>query len=161
MQTEWNVTVDGAPYRVELKRNKIYVNDVPPVPLRKLPKEMKMLGMDPRYTITLGASIATLYARAMAQPVLVIDGKNCVTGEVYVHQDVPKWAYIFIGLNFLNLMNGALGGAFAALGAIGTISITTNPKLTQPIKIALSCAILVGAFVATVLIARILLSFRV
>jgi len=44
MQTEWNVTVDGAPYRVELKRNKIYVNDVPPVPLRKLPKEMKMLG---------------------------------------------------------------------------------------------------------------------
>lgn len=48
---------------------------------------------------------------------LVLDGRDVMTGEEYRPvEKLPVWAYIFIVLHAVNLLNGAIGGCLTVIG---------------------------------------------
>lgn len=144
MGKTWNVTVDGMGYYVELRNNKqVIVNGA----VYKLKDYRKKTGLiHTEYEIPVGFRNALLVIKSMSQPCLVIDNRDCETGEEYVPVKVPAWAYLFIALHFVNFMNGAIGGAMAAVGMIATVSVSTNRKFNIAVKILLDLAILVCTY---------------
>lgn len=77
---------------------------------------------------------------------LVIDGKDCATGEEYVPLKIPKWAYIFMALQFLNFMNGALGVLMAFVGISATAAVSSNQKMNVVVRILLDVVILIAVY---------------
>lgn len=57
----------------------------------------------------MGAKTALLVIRSMSTPQLVIDNRDCATGEEYVPVKLPVWAYAFVVLHCINFINGAIG----------------------------------------------------
>ena len=92
----------------------------------------------------------------MNSSVLVIDNKNCDTGEEYVPIKTPGWAYIFVVLHCLNFLSGALGAAFAVIGIMLTVSISSNRKMNVVVRVLLDLAILVVAVIAIFAVALML-----
>ncbi len=71
---------------------------------------------------------------------LAIDGIDCATGAAFTPPEMPKWAYVFMVIHCLNFLNGALGALLAIVGIMATISISSNTRLSVPVRILLDIA---------------------
>lgn len=74
---------------------------------------------------------------------LALDGKYISTGEDFVSiGDMPKWAWIFIILNGLILINlGALPCVIALMGILLSVQTSISPKLKTFPKVLICCLI--------------------
>lgn len=150
MSKEWNVKIDDRMHNIELKGRKLKVNGET-LKLRKYRKKTGLVHEE--YEIPVGSKNALLVLRNMGGTVLVIDNKDCATGEEYVPMKVPGWAYIFIVLHCVNFINGALGACLAVVGITLTASISSNRKMNVFIRVILDLVILVLAVLAVIAIA--------
>ncbi len=140
----WNVMVDGVGYCVEYINNKqIAVNGAL---LNLKDYRVKTGFVQTDFEIPLGYKKALLVIRSMSEPYLVLDNRDCATGEQYVPAKMPIWAYIFMVLHCGNFMNGAIGGAMAAFGILITASVAGNPKMNMALRIVICFAVLAGAY---------------
>ncbi len=140
----WNVTSDGAGYYVELKNNKQVVVNGAVLNLKEYRVKTGMLQTE--YEIPVGFRKALLIIRSMSQPRLIMDNRDCATGEEYVPFKTPAWAYVFIVLHCGNFLNGALGGALAAVGMLTAASVSSNQKLNLALRIIINIVILIAAY---------------
>lgn len=145
MSKSWSVKIDDQTYDVELKGRKLKVNGEN-IKLRKYRKKTGLVHEE--YEIPVGSKNALLVLRNMGGTVLVIDNKDCATGEEYVPMKIPGWAYIFIVLHFLNFLNGALGVLLGFIGITLTASVSSNRKMNVVIRVLLDLVILVLAVLA-------------
>ena len=68
------------------------------------------------------------------------------TDEEYTKiEELPKWVYVFLILNAINLINGAIGGICAAFGMILTLKVCSL-KTNIFIKLVLNILILLAMF---------------
>lgn len=142
MKKEWNVKIDDQMYTVSLKGRKVTVNNE----VLKLYKYKKKSGLvHEEYEIPIGAKTGLIVIKNMSAPQLVIDGRDCATGEEYEPIKIPKWAYIFVVLHFVNFLNGALGVVLAIIGLSLTVSVSCNKKMNVGIRILLDIGILVAS----------------
>lgn len=148
MGKSWNVKVDDRPYTVVLKGGKVVVNEE----TTKLNKCLSKKGwFHTEYQVPVGSKKAMLViSNLIGGTKLVIDGKDCATGEDYVATKVPKWAYIFMVLHLVNCINGAIGALIAIVGCSLTASVSSNPKFSILVKVLLDIVILVFAVVLIV-----------
>ena len=154
MGKTWNVMVDGIGQYVELKNNKQAVVNGAVYNLKEHRKKTGMLQTE--YEIPVGYRNALLIIRSMAQPCLVIDNRDCETGEEYVPLKMPAWAWLFIVLHFINFRNGAIGGAMGAMGMIATASVSANRKMNIVVRILIDIGILIGTYAVVIGVATIL-----
>lgn len=140
----WNVMSDGIGYNVELRNNRQIIVNGASLNLKEYRVRTGM--MQTEYEIPLGYRKALLVIRSMSEPRLVMDNRDCATGETYVPVKVPAWAYVFIVLHCGNFLNGAIGGAMAAVGMLVTASVSGNQKLNLAVRIIIDAAVLVGAY---------------
>ena len=94
----------------------------------------------------MGAKTALLVIRSMSTPQLVIDNRDCATGEEYVPVKIPGWAYVFVVLHCINFINGAIGWIMAVIGIALTTSVSCNKKFSVIVKVLLDLAILILAY---------------
>lgn len=141
----WNVVVDGTQYEIKAKGGKLVVNGEK----KKLKNLMsKKDGMWKIYELPLGPKKAEYYVNTwVGGAKLVMDGRDCATGQPYTPPNLPKWAYIFMVIHLLYiffLLGGALGVLTAFLGLMATISVSCNSNFSTPVKVLLNIGILVG-----------------
>lgn len=141
----WNVNVDGIAYTVQLKGTKVLVNQE----AKKLKECVIKKGwFQTEYEVNVGSKKALLVISSLIGGTkLVIDGKDCATGEEYVANNIPKWAYVFMVLHLINFMNGALGVIIAIVGCSITAAVSSNKKFNMLIKILLDFVVLILAYV--------------
>lgn len=143
---QWDVMVDGQAYHVEVKGGKVTVNNEV-MKLKNLQKERKMHYGS--WEIPLGPVKAILYGPGSLTSVtqrLVIDGKDCLTGEDYHPMEkIPAWVYIFVVIHAINFANGAVGAMLAIAGITMTMGIAANEKMNMAVKVLLSIALVAGS----------------
>ncbi len=142
MSKKWDVRVDEMPYTIERKGAKILVNGEA-FKIRKLYNKKGFFQTE--YRVPVGSKMALLVINMMGSARLVIDDKDCATGEDYVPQKLPGWAWIFVVLHFINCLNGALGALVAIIGLMATFSISCNRKMNVVVRVLLDIVILVAA----------------
>lgn len=143
MSKNWNVKIDDQMYNLELKGKKLTINGE----TLKLNKYKKKTGLiHEEYEVPVGSKTALLVIRSMSAPQLVIDNKDCATGEEYVPIKLPVWSYVFVVLHCINFINGAIGWAMAVIGIALTTSVSCNKKFSVIVKVLLDLAILVLAY---------------
>lgn len=143
MGKKWNVKIDEKTYGVELKGKKLLINGED-LKLRKYRKKTGLIQEE--YEVPVGPKNALLVIRSMKEPLLVIDNKDCATGEDYVPEKLPGWAYVFVVLHCINILNGVLGAVFAVIGIGLTTSVSCNKKFNIAVRILLNLAILILAY---------------
>ena len=150
MKNSWSVVIDEKPYAVQLNNRKLLINGEK-VKLKSYKKKIGLLEslISEEYEIPLGSKTALLVLQNMKSPQLVIDNKDCATGEEYVPLNMPKWSYLFILLHFANFINGAIGCAFAIVGIAATTAVSANKKFSAAVKLILDLVILVLFFAIT------------
>ena len=150
----WNITVDEVTYKIELTKNKVTVNGGEPVKLNKLKHQSKYPNME--YYIPVGSKEVVLNTRPAGEPVLTMDGRDCVTGEPFELNELPKWAWVFIvlhGLNFFLLIGGAIGGAcFGGLSVL-TTTIASNGEMSTGKRVGICVAIWLVASILELILA--------
>ena len=149
----WNIIVQGRPCSVEMKNNRIHVNQDDGINLNKLPSKTLLFNMHTAYYIMIDGVGLTLYIGVTGGPILVMDYINCATGEKYVYEKFPKWGYVFFVLHMVNFINGAIGVGFAMLGCYMTVTILENNRTKTGTKVILSLLTLVGILFATIVAA--------
>lgn len=154
MGKTWNVMVDGIGFYVELRNKKQFAVNGAVYNLKDYRKKTGTLQTE--YEIPVGHKNALLVIRSMGQPCLVIDNRDCETGEEYVPLKMPAWAWIFIILHFINFRNGAIGGAMAAVGWIATASVSANRKMNIAVRVLIDIGILIGIYAVVIGVATIL-----
>ena len=142
MGKEWNVKIDDRMYNIKVKGRQLKVNGEN-IKLRKYRKKTGLVHEE--YEIPVGSKKALLVLRNMGGTVLVIDNKDCATGEEYVPMKIPGWAYIFIVLHCVSFIGGALGAFLAVVGITLTASVSSNQKMNVFIRVILDFVILVLA----------------
>lgn len=146
MKKDWTVKIDDQTYAIKLVNKKISVNGVN---LKKTDYKRKTGLVTEEYEFPVGSKTALLVIKNLSAPQLVIDNKDCATGEEYVPVKLPKWSYIFIVLHFINFLNGALGVLLAVIGIALTTSISNNRKMNTIVRVLLDLAVLVVMFALT------------
>lgn len=144
MSKKWDVKIDEQMYNVELSGRKLKVNGEA-LKLKQYRKKMGLIHEE--YEVPVGSKMALLVIRSMGAPQLVIDNKDCATGEEYVPVKLPGWAYVFVVLHCINLINGAIGWLMVVVGLTLTTSVSANRKLNTALRIVLDLVILVLAYV--------------
>ena len=139
-------TSTGMPVRVTLNKNKLVsVNGSPETKVMAL-KSPESNFAERVFDIPLGnGEIAKLCVRN--KQVLVYNGRNVETGQKYSPLELPDWVYIFVALyvlNFIFILQGILGGAFAALGAVITSKFAGDNYKSTGKKVILSVLLLLG-----------------
>lgn len=156
----WNVNVEDASYKIELRKNKLTINEGEAVKLNKLKNKSKFPNME--YYIPLGNKEVVLNIRQSGDPVLTMDGRDCVTGEPFELNELPKWAWVFIvlhGINFFVLIGGAIGGAcFGGLSVL-TAAVASNNEMSTGKRVGICVAIWLVASVIEFLLALVIASF--
>lgn len=142
MSRKWDVRVDERPYTIERKGAKVLVNGEK-FKIRKLSHESGFFQSE--YQVPVGSKTALLVIDMVGSAKLIIDGKDCATGEDYVPQKLPGWAWIFVVLHFINCLNGAIGALVAIVGLMATFSISCNRKINVVVRVLLDIVILVAA----------------
>ncbi len=125
----WNIEVEGIPYKIEFKKNRVSVNGAEPVKLNKLKRSGNTWVTN--YTIPLQNKEVILHVSSFAKTVLSLDGVDCSTQQPYEEVKVPGWIWVFIvlhALNFFLLIGGAIGGAIQVLVVYPMISVAANQK---------------------------------
>lgn len=141
MSKQWNVKIDEQSYDVALKGSyKLLVNGEE-LKLRKYKKKTGLVHTE--YEVPVGTKTALLIVRSMGTPQLVIDNKDCATGEDYVPVKLPAWAYVFIVLHCINVLNGVLGVFLAVAGVTITTSLSCNKKLNIAVRVILNLVVLI------------------
>ncbi len=152
MGKTWNVKIDEQEYYIELmNKGKVTINGS-----ELLLKDCtrKTHSAYTEYEIRLGSKTARLVLLSMGEAQLVIDNRDCETGEEYVPPKTPWWAYIFIilhicmfpiGLHGL-ILGGALGGAFIGVAMVFTMSISSNQKKSTMERIVCNIIIFAALF---------------
>ena len=144
MSKKWDVKIDDQKYGVELNGKKLTINGE----VLKLKQYKKKTGLiHEEYEVPVGSKTALLVIRSMGTPQLVIDNRDCATGEEYVPVKLPGWAYVFIVLHCVNFLNGAIGWLMAVIGVALTTSVSCNRKFNIALRIILDLVILVLAYV--------------
>lgn len=148
MNSSWSVIVDEKTYAVQFKGNRKLTINGEKVKLKGYKKKIGLLAslISEEYEIPLGSKTALLVIQNMKAPQLVIDNKDCSTGEEYVPLNMPKWSYIFIILHFVNFINGAIGCCLAIAGIAATTAISANKKFNAAVKLVLNLVILILFF---------------
>lgn len=143
MSKNWNVKIDEQMYNLELQGKKLIINGE----TLKLNKYKKKTGLiHEEYEVPVGSKTALLVIRSMSAPQLVIDNKDCATGEEYVPIKLPVWSYVFVVLHCINFINGAIGWIMAVIGIALTTSVSCNKKFNTIVKVLLDLAILILAY---------------
>lgn len=143
MKKSWNVKIDDTMYQVDLNNRKVKINGE----LLKLKGYKKKTGLvTEEYEIPVGSKTALLVIKTMSAPQLVIDNKDCATGEDYVPTKLPGWAYVFVVLHCVNFLNGAIGCLLAVIGVVVTTSISCNRKLNVMVRVLLNLVVLILFF---------------
>lgn len=143
MSKKWDVKIDEQMYNLELQGKKLIINGE----TLKLNKYKKKTGLiHEEYEVPVGAKTALLVIRSMSTPQLVIDNRDCATGEEYVPVKLPVWAYVFVVLHCINFINGAIGWIMAVIGIALTTSVSCNKKFSAIVKVLLDLAILILAY---------------
>lgn len=125
----WNFEVQGIPYKVELKKNKVSINNGEPIKLTKLARKSNF--WETHYSMMIEGKEAVIHIKQFGAPVLSYDGRDCATGEEYVPTKVPGWAWVFIVLHAADwffLIGGAIGGAIQAVVIAAIASVSANTK---------------------------------
>lgn len=138
----WNFEVQGIPYKVELKKNKVSINDAEPVKLTKLTRKSSL--WETHYSMMLEGKEAVIHIKQFGNPVLSYDGKDCATGEEYVPTKVPAWAWIFIVLHVADwffLIGGALGAAIQVLVLAAMAAVSSNKQKSAGMRVVVCAAI--------------------
>lgn len=145
----WNVVVEEVPYKVTLVNNKISVNNGEPVKITKLEKAIGE-GKGSNYIVPLGNQEAILRVSGVGVVALTLDGKDCMTGKEYEPPKTPWWIWIHVvlhALGFFFLIGGAIGGAVQAGVICVMLGIASDNSKSNPYKIAVCSAILVGSLI--------------
>ena len=135
----WNFEVQNIPYRIELKKNKVSINNAEPVKLNKLARKSNLL--ETNYSMMIEGKEAVLHIRQFGTPILSYDGRDCATGEAYVPVKIPGWVWVFVVLHvldFLFLIGGALGAAVQVLIIAAMASVASNTKKSTGVRV-LTC----------------------
>ena len=137
----WKVKVDEKEYEIRLKGNKVLVNNE----VNKLKDFLvKREWFQAAYALNIGTKKALLIVSSLIGGTkLVIEEKDCATGETYVPVNIPKWAYVFMALHMINLINGLLGAAIGLIGCSATVSISSNKKMHIAARVALDFVVLI------------------
>lgn len=142
MKNEWNVKIEEEMFHVKLvNKKKVLINGEKVKPQRKTFKFSYE-----EYEFPLGSKTAMVVLRNLSKPLLVIDNKDCATGEEYVPQKLPIWAYVFMALYLPNIFNGAVGWCIGLWGIMITMLIAGNEKLSLPLKILFNVVILIALY---------------
>lgn len=150
----WNLEIQGIPYKVELKKNKVSVNNAEPVKLTKLAKKSSL--WETHYSIMLEDKEAVLHIKQFSNPVLSYDGKDCATGEEYVPAKMPGWAWVFIVLHLVDwflLIGGAIGGAIQGIVIAALVSVSSNTKKSTGMRVLVCVGILLLSTVVQLVLA--------
>lgn len=145
MSKVWKVKVDEKDYEIMLKGSKVLVNHEE----KKLKDFLvKREWFQTAYTVDVGTKKALLIVSSLIGGTkLAIDGKDCATGEAYVPVNIPKWAYVFMALHSINLINGLLGALIGIIGCSATVSISSNKKIHIAARVALDIVVLILTYV--------------
>lgn len=151
----WNIEVEGIPYKIEYKKNKISVNGKEPVKLGKLQK--KTGTWETHYTVPLEeGKAAVLHISQFGAPVLSYNDKDCRTGEAYAPMKIPAWGWIFVvlhAINFFLLIGGALGGVLQIFLITLTASVSANRSKKTGARVAACVAIWLVATIVEFILA--------
>lgn len=132
----WNFKVQGIPYKIELKKNKVSVNNAEPTKLTKLARKSNLL--ETNYSMMIEGKEAVIHIRQFGSPVLSYDGRDCATGEAYIPTKVPGWTWFFVvlhALDFFFLIGGALGAVIQVLIITALATVASNTKKSTGIRI--------------------------
>lgn len=146
MRNTWQVKIDEQLHTIELNNRKLVI-DGEKLKLNKFKKKTGLV--QELYEFPVGSKTALLVLKNMSKPQLVIDNRDCATGEEYVPLKLPVWSYVFIILHFVNFMNGALGCLIAIIGIALTTAIVANTRMNVVLRLILSLAVLVLAIMLT------------
>lgn len=138
----WNFEVQGIPYKVELKKNKVSINNAEPVKLAKLARKSSL--WETHYSMMIEGKEAVIHIKQYGNPVLSYDGKDCATGEEYVPTKVPVWAWVFIVLHIADwffLIGGAIGAAIQVLVLAAIAAVSSNTKKSTGMRVLVCAAI--------------------
>lgn len=136
----WNFVAQGVPYKIELKKDKVSVNDAEPVKLNKLSRKSNLI--ETTYSMMIEGKEAGIHIKQFGAPVLSYDGRDCATGEAYVPTKVPGWVWVFVvlhAIDFFVLIGGAIGGAVQVLIIAAMASVASNTKKGTGVRV-LICA---------------------
>ena len=138
----WNFEIQNVPYKIELKKNKVSINNAEPVKLTKFSRKSNLL--ETNYSIMIEGKEAVLHIRQFGAPILSYEGRDCATGEEYVPTKVPVWGWIFVvlhALDFIFLITGWLGGIIQVLVISAIATVASNTKKPVGMRIAVCAGI--------------------
>ena len=134
----WSVVVDGQVHQVRSKGASLII-DGEKTKLKDLMSRKE--GIYKVYQVPVGGKTAQCYVNTWVGGMKrAIDGIDCATGAAFTPPEMPKWAYVFMVIHCLNFLNGALGALLAIVGIMATISISSNTRLSVPVRILLDIA---------------------
>ena len=149
MEKMWTVEVDGLQYKVELRKNKIFVND------EKMKKLKKVKGsniVECGYIIPLGSKETVMYVTNNSikntDARFTIDGVDVSTNEPYEMAQTPKWLMVFLVLyivDFFVCMGGAVGAVSNLLFYYAATRIAMDDKKSNTSRIIQNVLLWVGA----------------
>lgn len=138
----WNFEIQNVPYKIELKKNKVSINNAEPVKLNKFSRKSNL--METNYSIMIEGKEAVLHIRQFGAPILSYEGRDCATGEEYIPAKVPIWGWIFVVLHVLDwlfLIGGALGAVIQVLVIAAIATVASNTKKPVGMRIAVCAGI--------------------
>lgn len=152
MGKAWNVKIDEQEYHIEwMNKGKVTVNGSELL-LKDCTRKAHTAYTE--YEIRLGSKTARLVLLNMGEAQLVIDNRDCETGEEYVPPKMPWWTYVFVILHICMfplglegfVIGGAIGGAFIGVAIVFTMSISCNQKKSMVERIILNIIIFAALF---------------
>lgn len=138
----WNFEIQNVPYKIELKKNKVSINNAEPVKLNKFSRKSNL--METNYSIMIEGKEAVLHIRQFGAPILSYEGRDCATGEEYIPAKVPVWGWIFVvlhALDWLFLIGGAIGAIIQVLVIAAIATVASNTKKSTGMRIAVCAGI--------------------
>ena len=138
----WNFEIQNIPYKIELKKNKLSINNAEPVKLNKFSRKSNL--METNYSILIEGKEAVLHIRQFGAPILSYEGRDCATGEEYIPAKVPVWGWIFVVLHVLDwffLIGGAIGAVIQVLVIAAIATVASNTKKSTGMRIAVCAGI--------------------
>ena len=163
-KASWVFSPDGYNnVNVVLDKNKLSVNGSKPVKISKLRKGKESNSAEAVYDVDLINGLIAQLCVKNGNPVLVYEGRDVNTGNVYEVSKAAKWSWVFYILyivNFVVLIGGAIGGAISGGMIALTIGISANKKNSTITNIIISTVLYLVVTVIEVLLAFSIISLK-
>lgn len=160
MKKTWNLTIDGSDYNLTFEKG-LSINNGEFVALSKFKKKAHMSECE--YFIPLGnqTTVLHIFNSKAKEPILTINNRDCVTGEVHEIARTPAWAWVFMALyifNFIFIIGGAIGGAIC--GGLGYLSlaIASDKEKSVVSRVLICIAMYAVTTVLSIFIAKLIFS---